>query len=71
MVYSVCSLEPEETVEVVEGFLRRHPEFALVNAKDVMPDGCAPLVDESGLLRTLPHLHGTDGFFAARFTRTG
>jgi 16S rRNA (cytosine967-C5)-methyltransferase len=71
MVYSVCSLEPEETVEVVEGFLRRHPEFALVNAKDVMPPGCAPLVDENGYLRTLPHLHGTDGFFAVRFVRTG
>ena len=71
MVYSVCSLEPEETVEVVERFLRGHPEFTLLNAKETLPKGCAPLVDESGFMRTLPHLHGTDGFFAARFERTG
>jgi 16S rRNA (cytosine967-C5)-methyltransferase len=71
MVYSVCTLEPEETVEVVERFLERHPAFALLNAREILPKGCAPLVDESGYLRTLPHLHGTDGFFAARFERTG
>ncbi len=71
MVYSVCSFEPEETVEVVEGFLKRHPKFAPVNAKDSLPSGCAPLVDENGFLLTLPHLYGIDGFFAVRLERTG
>jgi len=35
-----------------------------------LPTGCAGLVDDKGYLRTLPHRHGTDGFFAARMSRT-
>ena len=69
IVYSVCSFEPEETIEVVEGFLRGHPGFALADAGDILPQACAPLVDSRGCLATLPHLHGIDGFFAARLER--
>ncbi len=71
MVYSVCTLEPEETDTVIEGFLKRHKDFELQDASGFLPQSCAPLVDGYGFLRTLPHLHHTDGFFAARLGRTG
>ncbi|HYM81744.1 MAG TPA: 16S rRNA (cytosine(967)-C(5))-methyltransferase RsmB [Candidatus Limnocylindria bacterium] len=67
LVYSVCSFEPEETVEVVERFLRQQPSFVLENAAGLLPD---EIVDEHGFMRLLPHVHGCDGAFAARFRRT-
>jgi 16S rRNA (cytosine967-C5)-methyltransferase len=67
LVYSVCSFEPEETTGVVERFLRQNPSFVLESAAGVLPDG---VVDEHGFLSVLPHVHGCDGAFAARFRRT-
>jgi len=37
LVYSTCSLEPEENAGVVEAFLREHPAFRLDEAGDVLP----------------------------------
>ena len=66
LVYSVCSFEPEETTAVVHRFLERHPDFAPFDAREVLP---AEVVTPEGHLLCLPHVHGTDGSFAARFTR--
>lgn len=68
LVYSTCSLEPEENDLQVEAFLDEHPQFALEP-----PDpGTVPSeVLDAGRLRVLPHRHGTDGAFAARMRRIG
>src|SRR5262249_22402712 len=66
LVYSVCSFEPEETTAVVQRFLETHPDFVAFDAHEVLP---ADIVTPEGYLRMLPHVHGTDGSFAARFTR--
>jgi 16S rRNA (cytosine967-C5)-methyltransferase len=68
LVYSTCSLEPEETDEVIAGFLAVHPEFRLDDLRGVVP-GDADLVDGPGYVRAWPHRHGTDGFFVARLRR--
>lgn len=67
LVYSTCSLEPEETDAVVTAFLVLHPEFHLETPGPIWPG--ADLVDSAGLLRAWPHRHGTDGFFVARLRR--
>jgi len=67
LVYSVCSFEPEETVAVVERFLRQSPSFVLESASGMVPD---EVVDENGFMSLLPHVHGCDGAFAARFRKT-
>lgn len=62
LVFSVCTLEPEEGPAVVAGFLDAHPEF------DPEPiDGAvfAPVSRAPGRAFLYPHLHGTDGFFVA------
>jgi 16S rRNA (cytosine967-C5)-methyltransferase len=69
LVYSTCTLTPEENEGVTEGFLSEHKEFSLEHASGLLPRGCEGLVDTKGCLRTLPHRHGTDGFFAARIMR--
>lgn len=66
LVYSTCSLEPEENDTQVEAFLNERPEFSL----EPPPEGAVPAtVLDAGRLRVLPHRHGTDGAFAARLRR--
>ncbi len=67
VVYSVCSFEPEETTQVVEEFLKQAPMMELESAKGILPDA---VVDDRGMMRVLPQLHGCDGAFAARFRLT-
>jgi 16S rRNA (cytosine967-C5)-methyltransferase len=63
LVYATCSLEPEENDEVARALLTARPDFRL----DPPATFPLPLVD--GVLRCLPHRHGTDGFTAVRFRR--
>jgi len=66
LVYAVCSTEPEETLAVVDSFLKNRPDFAIDEAPPEWPSSLMPLLDHSGCMKTAPHLHGTDGFFAVR-----
>ncbi len=70
MVYSVCSFEPEETDAVVKDFLGNRGDFVLEGAGGYVPEECSALVDGPGFLRTYPHRHRMDGFFAARLKKT-
>jgi 16S rRNA (cytosine967-C5)-methyltransferase len=70
VVYSVCTFTPEETSQVVEQFLREHPDFRLDDPRRVLPASAEKLVDADLALRTWPHLHGCDGFYAVRLVRT-
>lgn len=69
LVYSTCSLEPEENEEQVDAFLDRHAEFAPAPppAGTVAPE----LLDAAGRLVVLPQATGVDGAFAARMRREG
>lgn len=65
MVYAVCSMEPEEGEQVVQGFLQKHPEFAIKHTEiGQLPNG-DKLLTPDGFFRTFPHRHQMDGFFAA------
>ena len=66
IVYSTCSIEPEENFEIVKKFLEENSNFNLESARGKFPD---ELVDENGCIQTLPHIHKTDGAFAARLIR--
>lgn len=68
LIYSTCSLEPEENDEQVHSFLSENPNWIL----DPPPEGSvAPELLDGGRLRVLPQRHGTDGAFAARLRRVG
>ncbi len=68
LVYSTCTLLPEENEAVVESFLRESPQFVLTPPSEA-PEEVRELVDGRGYLRCWPHRHDTDGFFAARLER--
>ena len=71
LVYSVCSLEPEEGPERIEDLLRERGDLAIVDARSILPPALHRLVDGRGFLQTLPHRDDTDGFFAAVLSRSG
>jgi len=64
LVYSTCSLEPEETDLVIAAFLVGRPDFAV----DLPPASLQSFANGAAL-RAWPHRHGTDGFYAVRLRR--
>lgn len=68
LVYSTCTLLPEENEQVVTAFLERAPGFRLATGA-ALPAAVRAVMAEDGCMRTLPHRHGSDGFFAARLER--
>ncbi len=68
LVYATCSLLKEENEAIAEQFLANHPEFKLLNAAEVLLQQQINL-DTGEYLKLLPHLHQTDGFFAAVFEK--
>ncbi|PZP49499.1 MAG: SAM-dependent methyltransferase, partial [Azospira oryzae] len=68
LVYATCSFLQEENDAIIQAFLERTPTFSLVPAAQVLADHGIAL-DTGPCLRLFPHLHGTDGFFAAVLDR--
>jgi len=62
LVYSTCSLEPEENEQLVAAFLAGNPQFHLELPAD---ERFPRLFDSQRFLRLLPSTLGSDGFFAA------
>jgi 16S rRNA (cytosine967-C5)-methyltransferase len=68
LVYATCSLLREENEDIVSAFLESEPAFAVVPAAHVLKQqGIALAMGD--YLRLSPHVHGTDGFFAAVLER--
>ncbi|MCC6866219.1 MAG: 16S rRNA (cytosine(967)-C(5))-methyltransferase RsmB, partial [Ignavibacteria bacterium] len=66
IVYSTCTTEKEENMDVVNDFLEKNPDFKIDNANKFVK---AELVNSDGCIETFPHKHNIDGSFAARLMR--
>ena len=69
LIYSLCTWTKEEAAGVVADFLAAFPDFERLDLRLEAPSHWAELFDAEGCLRTWPHRHGMDGFFAAGFLR--
>ena len=65
LVYSTCTLEPEENTGQVEAFLSRCPDFFLEESGSVSGE----YLNEQGCLSVMPQTAGFDGAFGARMVR--
>ncbi len=66
LVYSTCTVNPLENEEVVKRFLSVNPDF-----ESVPVSLGENMESENGMITFYPHLHGTDGFFAAKMVKKG
>jgi 16S rRNA (cytosine967-C5)-methyltransferase len=76
LIYSSCSLEPEENESVIQDCLSGRPEYSEVDLSErvaaLVAEGALVAGDrllQNGRLRTLPGVQPYDGFFAAMITR--
>jgi len=65
MVYSTCTMNPDENEKQVEKFLRNNAKFILVDASGFIPETYI----EKGCMKTVPFRHNMDGAFAAKLRR--
>jgi len=68
LVYATCSILRDENEAVVDQFSAAHPEFETLPCNELLDAQRIPL-KTGERLRLWPHVHGTDGFFAAAFQR--
>ncbi len=67
LVYSTCSLEPEENWNQIENFLKEYDNFELQDLSDYLPEEV--LTHDGMAYQTLPHLHHCDGHFGVLLKR--
>ena len=67
LVYSTCSIEPEENMEQIKNFLKEYDNFELQPLDDYLPE---EVLSEDGLsYQTYPHKHHCDGHFGVLLKR--
>jgi len=67
LVYSTCSIEPEENWEQIQKFLDKYDNFELDELDDFLPEEV--LIEDGLAYQTFPHKHGCDGHFGVRLKR--
>ena len=64
LVYATCSILQQENEDIVQAFLAQHDDFSLLPVQEILQQQQINL-EMSDYFKLLPHLHQTDGFFAA------
>jgi 16S rRNA (cytosine967-C5)-methyltransferase len=71
LVYSTCTVIPEENELMVRDFLARHPEFMGESLAGYLPEAIVPLGADDFFVQLFPQQFHSDGFFIARLRREG
>jgi 16S rRNA (cytosine967-C5)-methyltransferase len=68
LIYSTCTIFSEENEDVVEKFLKGHPEFHLDRMDHLLQEKCRPFI-HGRYFKTFPPKGDMDGFFVARLMK--
>jgi len=69
LVYATCSINRRENQDVRAAFLKSHPQFEPLPARDLLGAERAEKLGAAEDVQLLPERHGTDGFYIAGFKR--
>jgi 16S rRNA (cytosine967-C5)-methyltransferase len=69
LLYVTCTISRDENDQVIDNFLEKNMQMALMDLKAHIPSWGHDLIDDRGFFRTFPHIHGMDGFFGALFVK--
>ena len=66
LVYSTCTIQDSENIDVIKQFLSQNENFELVPIENINVD----LDNQNkGYLKIYPNIHGMDGFFISKLKR--
>lgn len=69
LIYSTCTIENDENINIINRFLDENENFKLVNLNDKMENIDNIDTLEHGYMQLFPHIHKTDGFFIAKMIK--
>lgn len=71
LVYSTCTVIPEENQNIVREFLKSNTDFRMSDISGLLPEELGKYTEEGGMVQLYPNRDGVDGFFVARLQKRG
>ncbi|WP_416198093.1 MAG: 16S rRNA (cytosine(967)-C(5))-methyltransferase [Sporanaerobacter sp.] len=69
LVYSTCSIEREENIDIIGRFISENDGFKLISFENLLDSKESMSMAKNGYIELFPHIHGTDGFFIAKLSK--
>lgn len=69
LVYSTCTISPEENFENVSAFLSENNQFRLIGFGELLPENLKVNSSNEGCIQLYPNINQTDGFFISKMVR--
>ncbi len=69
LVYSTCTINRSENIDVVSKFLDSNNDFYIEDLTEFLPENLETETKALGYVELFPNIHGIDGFFIARLRR--
>ena len=69
LVYSTCTLNPSENIEMIKTFIGLHPDLVIDKIESPHIKGSALMMGEKGYIEIFPDTHQSDGFFICRLKK--
>ncbi|WP_053956945.1 16S rRNA (cytosine(967)-C(5))-methyltransferase RsmB [Inediibacterium massiliense] len=66
LVYSTCTIEKEENIEVIKKFIEYDKNFEIIDVNPYIPK---KFRGEEKMIQLYPHIHHTDGFFICKLRK--
>ena len=68
LVYSTCTIDKEENINLIKQFLSENDDFELLDFKDLV-DNSKDLIKNTGYIELFPNINDTDGFFISKMVK--